>query len=279
MKALLGYVSTLLFIFAARSFYQEPLFDASLLIIESWQTSKRSPWLALVSKLVSTFMGGEVMMVLAYVTLQALAKPSRTLYHLIMCLANSYATILLKLILHQPRPFMVSTQIKAISSSGVSTEFGDPSGHTMSCAQVFLSLFLDYLADEEQRFVATKNCYQNKARVWAKKAGFMVVYLTVVSIVGYSRMFNGSHSLDQVVTGALIGIWLAFFGHYALRGPIYCHIESVLSTESESTGDGPKDKVRGAPWKAFGFFCIAFLSTALAYYYNLWTFSIPGQWL
>ena len=132
---------------------------------------------------------------------------------------------------------MVSPSIKAISSSGVSTEFGDPSGHTMSCAQVFLSLFLDYLA-EEQKFVATKNCYENKARAWAKKGAFMIFYLTVVSIVGYSRMFNGSHSLDQVVTGALIGMWLAYFGHFALRAPIYRHIDGLFS---ESEADGPKD--------------------------------------
>ena len=79
-------------------------------------------------------MGGEVMMVLTYVSLQAFAKPSRILYHIVMCLLNSYSTIILKLILHEPRPFMIAEGIKAISSSGVSTEYGDPSGHTMSCA-------------------------------------------------------------------------------------------------------------------------------------------------
>ena len=42
----------------------------------------------------------------------------------------------------------------------------------------------------------SKNCYTNKAKTWALKALFLVIYITIVIIVGYSRMFNGVHSLD-----------------------------------------------------------------------------------
>jgi membrane-associated phospholipid phosphatase len=88
-------------------------------------------------------MGGEVMMVLVYVTAQALCKPSRTIYHQTMCLVNVYFTIVMKLVLHNPRPYMVHEPIKVISSM-VSSEYGDPSGHTMSAAQVLVSVFLDF---------------------------------------------------------------------------------------------------------------------------------------
>lgn len=97
-----------------------------------------------------------------------------------------------------------------------------------------------------------------------------------MSIVGYSRMFNGSHSLDQVLTGALIGIWLAYFGHFALRYPIYRHVDGLLT---QYDADGPQEKPQGAPLKAFWYFALAFLSTAGAYYYNIWTFTIPESWL
>ena len=76
------------------------------------------------------FLGGEVMMVFVYVITQTIGKPSRALYYLLMMLVNVYVTIFMKLILHNPRPYMVvDDQIKVV---GFSSEFGDPSGHTMS---------------------------------------------------------------------------------------------------------------------------------------------------
>lgn len=49
----------------------------------------------------------------------------------------------MKLILHKPRPYMVvDDEIKVL---GFSSEFGDPSGHTMSSAQVLTTMFLDYI--------------------------------------------------------------------------------------------------------------------------------------
>ena len=84
------------------------------------------------SKLVSMLMGGEVMMVLVFIGVQALGKPSRVLYYLLMMIVNIFFTITIKLILHGPRPYMVvDDQIKVVGSS---SEFGDPSGHVMSSA-------------------------------------------------------------------------------------------------------------------------------------------------
>lgn len=175
-------------------------------------------------------MGGEVMMVLVYVTGQALCKPSRALYHLMMCVVNVYFTIVIKLVLHNPRPYMmVGDSIKVISSSGaISSEFGDPSGHTMSSSQVIVSVFLDYMAqkDEEDKKI-TKNCYQNKGRRWARYAIFLIVFTFTVLIVGYSRMFNGVHSLDQVITGALLGVWQGIIGHYVIRPRLYSHVDGL----------------------------------------------------
>jgi membrane-associated phospholipid phosphatase len=121
------------------------LFEYSLGLIERLQKAGRGPLLTIASKLVSMFMGGEVMMVLVFISAFALAKPSRSLYYLLMMIVNVYFTVVLKLILHGPRPYMVvEEQIKVVSSS---SEFGDPSGHTMSCAQVLSTMFLDYVAE------------------------------------------------------------------------------------------------------------------------------------
>ena len=72
------------------------------------------------------------MMVIVFAAIFALGKPSRALYYLLTMLINCYLTVIMKLILHRPRPFMVvDSEIKV---NGFSSEFGDPSGHTMSCA-------------------------------------------------------------------------------------------------------------------------------------------------
>jgi membrane-associated phospholipid phosphatase len=163
------------------------------------QAQTRSAVLTFSSKLVSTFMGGEVMMVLVFVITFTIGRPSRTLYYIFMMVINCYFTIVLKLTMHRPRPYMVP-EGEGIRVVGFSSEFGDPSGHTMSCAQVLTTVFLDQVN-------------QN-----AKKRYLFISFMAVViSLVGYSRIYNGVHSLDQVLFGALIGLWIAFFGDSCIK--------------------------------------------------------------
>jgi membrane-associated phospholipid phosphatase len=163
------------------------------------------------------FLGGEVMMVGNYVFAQALGKPSRTLYYLLMCLVNVWFTIFVKLVLHRPRPYMIE---EAIQVYGSSSEFGDPSGHTMSCAQVLTTCFLDYLAE-------TGGLKSERLSKTSKVALFSVFHGATISVVGYSRMYNGVHSLDQVIVGGLLGYWQALFGHYLVREPLYRHVDML----------------------------------------------------
>jgi membrane-associated phospholipid phosphatase len=75
----------------------------------------------------------------------------------------------------------------------------------MSCAQVLTTVFLDYISSEEG------------IKSWIKNIIYSVFIMIVVTLVGYSRMFNGVHTLDQVLTGLIIGLWIAIFGHYLFR--------------------------------------------------------------
>ena len=76
-------------------------------MIERMQKSERGTLLTVLSKAVSLLLGGEVLMVSTFCVFQALGKPSRSLYYLIMMLVNVWITIFMKLIMHQPRPYMV----------------------------------------------------------------------------------------------------------------------------------------------------------------------------
>ena len=125
-------MTTLIAIFYLQSQYREPLFERSLYMIEHMQRAGRSQLLTVLTKAVSLFLGGEILMVSTYVICQAIGRPERTLYYLIMMLVNVWFTMFVKLILHNPRPYMVvDDQIRVM---GTPSEFGDPSGHTMSSA-------------------------------------------------------------------------------------------------------------------------------------------------
>ncbi len=115
-----------------------------------------------------------------------------------------------KIYYHKPRPHMI---VQEMHANGCSTEYGDPSGHALSSISTLLVIVFD-LFDK----------YQGKiSRGW--KALIVGVNLFIIWIVGYSRLFNGSHSIDQILHGWLLGIWLTLMFHFILRDRIFKHID------------------------------------------------------
>ena len=52
--------------------------------------------------------------------------------------------------------------------------------------------------------------------LWTKMLSFSLA-ITFGVTIGYSRMFLGLHSIDQVLYGWLIGFWCAFTMQYCVR--------------------------------------------------------------
>lgn len=96
---------------------------------------------------------------------------------------------------------------------------------------------------------------------------FMPAYLSIVSIVGYSRMFNGVHSLDQVIYGGLIGVWIAGMGHQCIRDRLYTHIDKLNSEFKKGL-------------RVATLWFVLSIGTCLAsYYFCVHTFEVPALWL
>ena len=90
---------------------------------------------------------------------------------------------ILKQALHAPRPYWVDPGVRALR---VSNGFGMPSGHAQaSSAWIYAASLL-------------------------KKLWFWIPAITVVGMIGLSRVYLGVHFPGQVVTGWLIGILTAF---------------------------------------------------------------------
>ncbi|OGO30736.1 MAG: hypothetical protein A2Z16_16170 [Chloroflexi bacterium RBG_16_54_18] len=107
--------------------------------------------------------------------------------------SNSLNTIL-KLLLHGPRPYWYSPEVKAFSSE---TSFGSPSAHAQNAVVVW-----GLLANSIKRS-------------WA-----WILAIAIMLLTGISRLALGVHFPHDVLLGYLVGI-LVLWAFIALEKPVY----------------------------------------------------------
>lgn len=100
----------------------------------------------------------------------------------LILLFSSGINFLLKLTFHSPRPFWVSPEIRY---EGSVSSYGFPSGHAQNAANIW-----GYIA------------FMSK-RLWLKW-----VSISLIILIGISRLFLGVHFLHDVVGGWMIGAFL-----------------------------------------------------------------------
>jgi len=85
------------------------------------------------------------------------------------------------------------------------------------------------------------------------------------------RLYVGVHSLDQVIYGTMIGLWLGFYFHFAFREHIIKHIHNML--KRGMLGDAKRNAIRAIVlWSLF--YIVAYLT------FRYWRteFKIPRSW-
>ncbi len=108
----------------------------------------------------------------------------------------------MKLIYASPRPFWdESTLLKVCEGS-----FGNPSGHAMTSAAVYLSL-TDILTDYD---------YFDRKNILLKVFIYFSSCVLILSIC-VSRVVLAVHSINQVIFGALLGIGMYYFFYHILE--------------------------------------------------------------
>lgn len=175
--------------------------------LQSTATPDSIAFYKLISDIGATYLSIGVL-VLSYLY----AERSRAFYYTIHFAVIMFIMSIGKLAYHSPRPYMVSDEVQVF---GCSTEFGHPSGHSINSMTFCIGLLLDYLASYPSE------PQQNKLIAIAVAIGTPL-------LVGFSRLFNGDHTMDQILYGWLLGLWIALTNHSLIRDGIFEHIDNLV---------------------------------------------------
>ena len=169
-------------------------------------------------------------------------------YYMISLQVASGVKSNLKMLLAEPRPVMVWSDM---SDLGCSTSFGSPSGHSTKSANLAFLVILDlFFASAWSR---RKYADWNQWSAGVNKLAFGLISLLCVSFwlsIVYDRILLGMHTLNQVVLGSQVGIWCALFTHFVLRDHVHRHISNLTSKTNELT------KAKAIKYAAWGSFCV-----------------------
>lgn len=128
-----------------------------------------------------------------------------------------------KSIFRQSRPLFDDISLADTDLKDCATEFGSPSGHTqLSICNVFL--ILRYLTELHSVYFDANPL--KRSALWL----FSCIYL---SVIGYSRIYNGRHTLDQVIMGALLGYWCYSFCWNIFRPFVFNEVIKVNSNHAK----------------------------------------------
>jgi membrane-associated phospholipid phosphatase len=249
-------VVLLVILIATEPFYHQPLFDASIPIIVELQKNATPDQIAF-WKLVSD-VGASYLTVGVLVLSYLFTERSRAFYYKSVFSMIMFVMCIGKLAYHSPRPYMVSDEVQVF---GCSTEFGHPSGHSINSMTFCIALLLDYLATypdapQENKLIATA-----------------VAFITPL-LVGYSRLFNGDHSMDQILYGWLLGLWIALTCHSLLRDGIFEHIDNLVYKKLTYTQQALTELF----WWAVILFTAALGIMIYVYYVVNSSFIVPQDW-
>ena len=171
--------------------YRRSLFKYSLTYEEDLQSSLSKDAIEL-NKFIS-FLGGGVLIGFGLFFVFCYFPLVKTVVLCICLLFAVYLQDLLKLAYGDPRPFWLNM---GLFKGSCETSYGNPSGHALVSFFFFLSLSYHLCMLDK-----VKNNFIYK----------LIIYLVSVflsGLIAFSRLALGVHSLDQVLFGSAIGIWL-----------------------------------------------------------------------
>ena len=242
VKKLVGYGAILAVILSTQSLYHDYLYRASHDVIVGLQAERSQEsfdfynWLSNAS--------GEGVYACTILMLLPFMSMERFWYLLIAFQTTEFAKSVLKLSFHEPRPTWVWDDVLPI---GCSASFGLPSGHCSEAANFVLVILLDMFkpSNWSRANHPTLNTKTISNSPYAF-AAVLMVFFTYWPLVVFDRVVLGKHTMNQAVTGSLVGFWCAAFAHFCLRDAIFFHVNKIANGKMQITYDQAAKYARAA---------------------------------
>ena len=127
-----------------------------------------------------------------------------------------------KIAYHEPRPYWDNS---LLFEEECSAGYGNPSGHSMMAATFAVAVILE-------TFESAKGKTVSRVVICVLVGLLMTAYFI---LLGWSRLIVGVHSLNQVLYGWILGIWLALACHFCVREPITERARGFLKNTQTAT--------------------------------------------
>lgn len=209
-------ILTLVLILTLQSTYADSFFEDSIERIPKMQANtsgfQQGAW-----KGVSNVVAPLVILAPYLTSYLILEQRARSFYYLLLTTVAAAISLVLQLVTLQPRPYWVSDQISAFDCG---RNYGNPSGHSLLVVAISVASVLDlneYISEHAG----------NTCKHWLTRSVLLLATFGFCGLVGYSRVFLGTHSTNQVYLGMQIGLWLAINAHL-LRDSIIESVKSII---------------------------------------------------
>ena len=190
MKINILLIIIFIFLFILEFFFRKPLFDFSKSFEKKWQEKSSNSTISFFK--IITKVGGEYLMGAPIAFVLCFFQIIKSSFFIAGLIFVLHFHSLMKIWYGNKRPFWEDvTLFKGICDGG----FGNPSGHSISSVYLYTTLFV-YL-------IQTK-MIEKKIII---KILLFIFFSTFVLLVILSRLILGIHSINQVIYGAVLGLF------------------------------------------------------------------------
>ena len=196
-------LSLLPIIIITEIFYRTRLFNLSLIVEENIQNfmGSKDSTIIKIFKILTDF-GGGIFTVIGIVIVYlffSIVETFTYIFGIVFCL---YIHLVMKMWYGNLRPYWEKS---SLYMGGCDGTFGNPSGHSFISFFLYLTL-LHYVLDH--KYIKNKNIL---------KIFLIIIFLLWTVMVAISRIILGVHSINQILYGGLLGIWVFLCIIYVFR--------------------------------------------------------------
>jgi len=146
------------------------------------------------------------------------------LYYAISLTAMLFLMNVTKLWYHEARPYWSDSDIRAFDCS---TQFGNPSGHSLFSMGAAMIIWLDF-----NDHASKKDDESWMKKLWVRLP-LLLVALVFSFTIGYSRLFLGVHTWNQTLFGWQFGLWLALTIQFCYKGTLLYHMDKIQTGKAD----------------------------------------------